>query len=401
MFIFGYLIALLISILFILIFRTSLNNKVWIVACIFTCFAILVIPRSGSNVDALKYFSVMDLIRHSGHPNLVQAWSLINQNSNTIVSSNVPGNTTLSFSATPIMGILVMIMSFFPNSFLLGLTTFCTFFFVLKMIQIATEKNHLSTQEFCFGFLIFASLFVFSAAIGGIRNDVVGTIFGWLCFRIAENKSKVTARDWFVMVILAIVLSLIHPFTLILFVLFTLTLLSYHTHWIRIIDGLMVLQTLYQGAVIQLLSLFGGIPFFGSIVYKSSQYLGNNATIHISSTANLIRDICRLIFLLILFVIVEQAKQHQINVRYREFIIMLFCLLIGSARDQLLFDRILLVLLPLMSPYFVVLPNTFMYQVKKNKGILTYIYIIVLSGYALFSLIDNLRAGFLYYHFAF
>lgn len=401
MFIIGYLLTISVCITLICVMQFKLNNKILICALLFGLFAFFIVPRPDSNVDALKYFQILNHLKTIPNQAIVEKWNYVNATQLPVSQNSV--SDTLSLNSTPVMGIIMMIVSMLPNSFLLALAAFCDYFFTFKMMGIILKRDHLSSYYFGYGFLVFSCLFVYSAAVGGIRNNLVGTIFGYFVLRyFAKNGSKFNWSDFMVVLIIALFLSLIHPFTLILLVLFVLTAVFSRLKIIRLFDVLVTGESLFQPILIKFFSLFSVIPFFASIVSKSGQYLGKNATIHISSSANLLRDIMRLIVLLALFIIIQEAGRQFIIKGYSEFLILLFCLLIGSVRDQLLFDRILLVLLPIMSTYFILLLEViaeFGLSKLTFKKFSIYSFFILMNCYALFCLVDNLRAGELYYQF--
>lgn len=401
MFAVGYLMTMLISLAIFLCLKVSLNVKILIVAILFMLFSFLIIPKLDSKVDALQYFSSLDAIRVARiNHGLIDAWRIINTDS-TSVSNSING--VMSFSATPVMAVVMLGMSYFPDIALLSVVCFFDFFFALKIIQLVVNKNRLSILYYCYGFIIFCSIFAYSIAVSGIRNNMVGTIFTYFAFRYLENGYPIISWPTILLLFIIIILSLIHPYTLLLglLLLIVITFKKYKVA-LRISDVLMLLQSFFQRTVISLIVPLSSISFFSSIILKSNQYLGKNATILISSTANLFRDIGRLLVFGLLLIITLWIKQRFISQGYIEFVVIFFCFACGAFFDQLLFERCMLVSLPIILPFITVLPAEFNFELNSSelitlKSVVTYTMMIILCLYAIFCLIDNLRAGTSYY----
>lgn len=408
MFALCYLLVMVISLIIFAFVKLKLNTKIMIAALLFTVFALVIIPYDNGAVDATKYYGFLNYIRHvRAIGGISAAWSAINSdaysNINFGSSSLLSAPDTLSFAATPVMGMVMLVMSYFPNEFLMAIVAFADYYLAMKMIQLVVERHHLPLRYFTIAYLIFCCLFVYSAAVSGIRNNFVGTAFAYAALRYADSNSRLLSFKTIKLLIITILLSLIHPFTLILFSLFMIAVIFYRTKWIRLFDGLMFLQSFFQGGFLALMMPLSAIPFFSSILYKSNQYLGSNATIHISSGANMVRDLARLFVLLLIFALVHRLSRKFINQRYTEFVLLLFCFIIGAFRDQLLFDRCLLVMLPIMLPFITLLPVVAnIYHLSHPKSTRAFILYLTIVGLGIFSVIcltDNLRAGSLYFHF--
>lgn len=408
MFAICYLLVMIISLVLFAFVDLSLNKKIIIAALLFMIFALIIIPVDTGAVDATKYFSFLDSIRHVRQESgVAMAWKMVNSNAITLNTSSIldPVADTLSFGATPVMGLIMFVMSYLPNEFLMALVAFADYFFAMKIIQVVVEKDHLSKWYFCYGYFTFCCLFVYSAAVSGIRNNFVGTVFAYAALKYTEKNKPIFSWTTIQFLVITVLLSLIHQFTLVLFILFCLVILFNRFKVVMWLIDLVVLvgQSIFQGPLLALLMPLSGIPFFTSILYKSNQYLGNSATIHISSTANFVRDIARLVILLLLFIVVRKYGQRVIDARYTEFVLLLFCFIIGSFRDQLMFDRCLLVMLPIMLPFITVLPaatyhSNWSAPVAVRTAILN-LSIIFLFLFSIVCLTDNLRAGSTYFYF--
>ena len=407
MFAICYLLVMVISLVIFAFIDLNLNKKILIAALLFAIFALIIIPKDNGTVDATKYFSFLENIRHARQEGgQIMAWQMVNNNTMTLnlKPSGMAVPDALSFGATPVMGLIMLIMSYFPNELLMALVTFADYFFAMKIIQIVVEKNKLSKWYFCCTYLIFCCLFAYSVAVGGIRNNFVGTAFAYAALRYLEKKKPFFSWATIELFAVTLLLSLIHQFTLILFALFFLVVVfNRYKIIMRILDIMMFGQSIFQDFFLSLIGPLGGIPFFASILFKSNQYLGNNATIHISSTANLVRDVARLVILLLIFLVVRKFSSDLIDLRYIEFIILLFCFIIGSFKDQLLFERCLLVMLPIMLPYITILLVAVRHYDLRNpesaRAVALNLSLIFLFLFAIICLSDNLRAGSTYYYF--
>lgn len=405
-----YLLVMLISLVIFSTINLKLNTKILIAALLFTIFALVIIPLDNGAVDATKYFAFLDYLRHIRKiGGTGAAWMAITSNAyssiNLGANSLAPVADTLSFAATPVMGLIMLIMSYFPNELLMAIVAFADYYLAMKIIQLVVEKNQLPERYFTIAYLIFCCLFVYSAAVSGIRNNFVGTAFAYAALRYTEQSSPLLSINTVKLITVTLLLSLIHQFTLILFLLFMIAIIFYRTKLIRFFDGGMFLQSFLQGGFLALLRPLAAIPFFSSILYKSTQYLGSGATIHISSTANLVRDLARLAILLLIFSLVHRIDRRFLNQRYTEFVLLLFCFIIGSFRDQLLFDRCLLVMLPIMLPFITLLPVTaniyHLHHPHSAYSFFLYLTVISLGIFSIICLADNLRAGSTYFYFLF
>ncbi len=407
MFAICYLLVMVISTVIFAFIKLKLNTKIIIAALLFTIFALIIIPLDNGAVDATKYFSFLDYIRYVKRiGGLGQAWLAINSNAlstNPITNNFNVTPDTLSFAATPVMGVIMLVMSYFPNEVLMALVAFFDYYLAMKIVQLVVEDYHLPIKYFIYAYLAFCSLFAYSVAVSGIRNYFVGTVFAYVALHYTKQRPHFCSLATIKLMVITLMLSLIHQFTMILFILFLLAIIFYRSKWIRFFDGLMFMQSFFQSGFLALLQPLEAIPFFSSILYKSNQYLGSNATIHISSTANLARDLAHLAVLLLIFILVYRTSQHFINQRYLEFVTLLFCFIIGSFHDQLLFERCVLVMLPIMLPLITLLPivvnHYHLYRPHSVYALTLYLTVIGFTIFSVVCLADNLRAGSTYFYF--
>lgn len=399
MFIIGYLIAMVTSFCIAYFLKVSLSFKTLILAMIMAIFAFFVVPDINSRIDALPYLFSLNNIRFILHnKGIAAAWHLI--------YAVKPTNTltqTMSFSGTPVMGLIMLVFSLLPNPFFLAAIAFMDYFFVLKSIQLIVSHNNLPHKIYAYSYLIFMALFVYTNAVGGVRNNFVGTVLGYTYLKYFTDNRPIKSLATINVLVITLILMMIHPFTLLLFILFCLALFlkKHWEYWVA--DGILILHSSFQQIIFTLLTPLSAIPFFGGILDKSNQYLGDNATLFISSFANWVRDFARLIIMIATMIVVYKVAKNKVNPKYTLFVMFLICFSIGAIKDQVLFERCLLVLLPIMIPYITLLPLQIKQSFENRSNYLTYkfVFIIFISSFAIFCLIDNLRAGELYYTFLF
>lgn len=400
MFIIGYLTITICSFAIAAFLKIRLQTKVWILALMMGIFGFFVVPDITSKIDALPYLYSLNYYRTVLEFKGVGAlWHLIEVGGN---SSVVTNTQLMTFQASPVMGLIMFICTFLSNPFFLGLIAFLDYFFVLKIIALVTTQNKLPDIYFAISYLIYMCLFVYTNAVGGIRNNLVGTFYAYFFLRYVVNKCPLWSYSTLWLCIVAIILSLIHPFTMLLFIISILAVIMHRTWEYRVIDVLLVFQRFFQKTIINLLVPLSTLPFFGNILSKSDQYLGDNITLFISSRANWIRDVSRLLIMIVILIIVWKSCSKYLDRKYLEFVIMLICFTFGSVHDQVLFERCLLVLLPIMSPFITILPRTIKDKMQlMHSNVLLVSLITLMSAYIAMIFIDNLRAGELYYTFLF
>lgn len=402
-----YLLVMAISLILLIFIRLNSNVKIFIIASLFAIFALLVVPKDNGTLDTTKYFHYLDSLRHIRTISGIQgAWQMVNVNKITLAynASLNPAPDVLSFGSVPVMGILMITMTYFPNEFLLSLVTFCDYFFAMKIIHLSVRRNQLPERFFTYTYVIFCCLFLFSSAVTGIRNNLVGTIFIYYALNYSQKQPPLWSIQTVVFLLITLALILVHPFTFILLILFIIAIFTYRNKKLSLIADLLILvQGYFRNVIFAILSPLAKFAIFSSILYKKEQYLGSGATIHISSVANYYRDVARLVIMLMILVVVLKLGNKYVSKSYTSFIILLMCFIFGSIQDQLVFDRSILVLLPAMLPFingFLVLLNELIENERntfKTKGmfLLTSFFL----TYILIIFIDNLRAGTLYYHF--
>lgn len=399
-----YLLVLILSLILFIFIRLNLNIKILITALLFLIFAAIIVPIDNGSLDVSKYFHFLDFIRYTREiSGIKEAWHTINTNAITNISPLLPPPDAISFGSVPIMGLIMMAMSFFPNEFLLMLVVFCDYFFAMKIIQIVVEKNNLLERFFIYSYLIFTCLFVYSAAASGIRSNTVGTIFIYLALKYANDQPKLWSPATAKLFFLSFLLILIHPFVAVFLVLLLIATIVRNSKKACVVaSGLMFIQSYFQNLIFGLLTPLAKIPFFSSILYKKDQYLGSGATIHISSLANYFRDVARFLIFLIIFIIVYRISKKYLPRIYFQFIILLFCFILGSLQDQLLADRCILILLPAMLPSITFFPIVIKKEIIDRRtsfrARVLYFLFIVFILYVQIIFVDNLRAGTHFYH---
>lgn len=400
MFVIGYLVITITSFAIAAFLNINLRTKVWLLALLMAIFGFFIVPDITSRIDALPYLYSLDNYREILNTKGIGAlWHAI------IVGDSLQSGKTqfMTFQSTPAMGILMFFCTFLPNPFFLSLIAFLDYFFALKIIALVTTHNHFSDFWFGIGYLAFMGLFVYTNAVGGVRNNLVGTVYAYFFLQYVIKDYSLWSYATIRLCIIATILSLIHPFTLLLFLLSMLVIILHRTWEYRIMDVLLFFQHLFQKMIISFLMPLSTIPFFGSILDKSDQYLGSNITLFISSRANWVRDFIRLLVMMIILIVVCHECHQYINSKYIEFVVMLMCFICGSVHDQVLFERCLLVLLPIMLPFITIF---FKIVIDRSQLILEHNFFfvslfLIVFFYIGIVYIDNLRAGELYYTFLF
>lgn len=399
MFIIGYLLAMVISFIIAFYVKINLNLKIVILALIMAAFAFFVVPDINSRIDALPYLYSLDNLRYITKTNgLLEAWRVV---SSADVTGGGGTSQVMAFGGAPLMGGLMILFSFLPNPVFLAVIAFADYFFVMKSIQLVVNRSKLDEQFFAYGYAIFMALLAFTNAVGGVRNNLVGTVFAYYCLRYFESQNRIWSFATLKMYVLIVVLSLIHPFTLLLGILFTLVIILKKRWQVGIVSILLVFQGPLQSIILLALRPLSFLPFVASILFKSNQYLGDTATMYISSRANWARDLARLVFVVALLVVLRKIMDQYVSHRYTCFVIFLILFAVGAIQDEVLFERCLLVLLPIIAPYLMLLLVSLKNVVTKQTNYLAgrYAFTMVFLLYATVCLVDNLRAGELYYSF--
>lgn len=406
MFILGYVILTIVSFAIAAFLKINLKFKIWILAILMGLFGYFIVPSVTSKIDALPYLYTLNAVRAKLYTKGVSAaWNMLAVGGGETIGkvSTSIGFRPMTFQATPVMGIVMFTCAFFPNPFFLFIVAFIDYFFALKIIELIVKKNNLSNLDFALTYLVFMCLFVYTNAVGGVRNNLVGTIYAYVYLHYIEKKPKIISCSTIWLILMASILSLIHPFTIILFVFSMFSLILNKVWQLRLVNVLLLFQRFFQQRLLTFIKPLSVIPFVGSILLKSDQYLGENITLFISSRANWIRDFARLFVMIAILILVRKKCRTMIGNTYIEFIIMLICYAVGSIQDQVIFERCLLVLLPMMLPILTCLPSlTFngLHQFT-STDMIKFLLLISLVVYISICFIDNLRAGELYYTFLF
>lgn len=403
MFIILYVLAVIVSFTIIAFLNINSRGKVWIVGILMGIFGFLLVPSISSQIDALPYLYSLNAIRSTLHiKGVAAAWNMLQIGHGTSNLPEVAGVFhPMTFQATPVMGILMFLFAFLPNPFFLGFIAFIDYFFALKIIELVVRRGHLSDLEFAVTYLIFMMLFVYTNAVGGVRNNLVGVVYGYAFLSYLDSKPQVISFATLRLLVMAILLALIHPFTMVIFTFSILDMILKRVWELRLTDILLLIQRTFQQSFFSLIKPFSAIPFVGSILTKSNQYVGDNITLFISSRANWIRDFARLFALLLILFLVCKYSHHIVDHKFTEFMIMLMCFTIGSIHDQVVFERCLLVMLPLMLPYIAYVPSLIWNGLSSlsNIDFVKVMMLLTLMIYVMTCFIDNLRAGELYYTF--
>lgn len=387
-----YILNVFISCIIILTKKINLKNKAILVGVVFGLLGLIMTPRSGNFSDAVRFFNELDAFRReitlSGFSNTF--YNMVHGNSSTAELSNV----TLQYSSTPFMGLIMMIMSYLGNGWLLFITAFIDMasaaFLVMSSSEKYLEKN-IGTNNSLYTWLIFTCLFNFNATIGGIRNGIVVFIFA-LSYWVIINKSSSNGISLIKLTLLAIVLLLIHPFALFIYLLAVLSIFFYRNKLIMFIAEIALLcQHFYQGLLLNNLGGLGNSAITSSITFKSTQYFGSSAYIVAPSNFSYMRDF---IYLFIYVLCVILARHYSMGTttfkKYNAFTNLSIAISIGACMDQIFFSRCIMLLGVVIIPY---LPRL-MYVFKQIKG-KAFLGLIkfILPCILFLILMDNVRAG--------
>lgn len=392
MFAFFYLILMFIAILILGFSKEKNKIKIWIIAILFGFLAMMMVPRIGSNLDIGRYYSDLNTIRfYRKGTNLLSAFSFVNNYNNFFSVSNGYYSVTqdISYGSVPVMGFLMVLFSFLANNWLAFFVGFSDIFFSISLLNYVSTQ-YKSRKGLVIGSILFFTIFIFIAAVTGVRTNLVLSIFIYTYYVYISKKKQVW--DIVIISLISLLIIFIHPIIL-LMVSFAILAHFFKGKSALFINLIMLLENLFQSSVFFLISKFSFIPFFSAISYKATQYSGGTATILAGSNMQILRSILRLAFFVIILLISKYSvKDSIIPNEYKRFVNILVFFTIGSFGNQILFERLVDSLLWAVLPNFV---EVAIWNFKNKKTLkLSIICLIVL--FSTCSLIDNLRSGVTY-----
>lgn len=391
-----YVVAFLVTLIIFSTTRLESKKKIVVVGIIFGLFALMMTPRDGSTLDIVRYYNDLNTIR------MFRANSSI---SNTISyissmgSSNIAGMENGStYGSVPVMVGVMLLCSYFSNHWLLFITGFMDVFCVMLLInKVANQHN--DRKPLLVGSALFLSLFIFIAAISGIRTNIVGTIFSVTYYYLLDDLNWRKTR---IFLIISVAITLIHPFALALVCIALLVRIFQKNKYSTLIIGALMLGfSTFQVYLLSIVSKLSFIPFFASISYKSTQYIGDTATIVAGSKAQIFRSLVRLAVFVGIFIVSKYAvRESKIPKSYQRMVGIFICFTVGAITSQVIFSRSVTILLLLMVPYLAEIPY---WNVRENHvyKLGTALFLVFIFGFALVSLADNLRAGVTYCYMSF
>lgn len=403
-----YISATCFSILLLLESRLNFIIKSLLVALIFGLVALMMTPKAGVFTDTVRFFDELNNIRLN-----IRLSSFTNALKQLLSSSSISANDSIeSYSSIPVMGIIMMIMSNFGNGWLLFLVAFVDIFCALWIIHKFSQRYlREGASEFSFSkyemyaWVSFLCLFNFNAAIGGIRNNLVGFVYILVLIELFANTGK-TVKILILQTITAIILVLIHPFALVLYIISLLAILCYKNRLLMFAcEIVLLLQRFYQSLVIGNLQIFGGSSVVQNMMFKNSQYFGANSYIGAASQFSVVRDGLRFLLFIMIIICVRMISTNNSDImnRYNGFINLYIAYSLGATYDATLFNRCISLMLIAVIPYLV----QFFYflcskeQIKFKHPILMYGFTGLLSIFLVLSLVDNVRAGTRFYDMTF
>lgn len=381
MIIISYLLCITITMI-LLSFSTSKNIKVSIIVCglLFGVMSFFMIPRGMYYVDTVGYFSNLDQIRSILQlGGLDSAWQFIKYST--------------PYGAVPIMGLILLFCSLFPtNGTLLSITAFVDILFALLFFKDVVIDMKLSKKAFLISAAAFFCIFNFNAAIGGIRNDLVIIVGVFIIWKKINNQlSNIVAYT------LLFLLSLIHPFTIILIMMLIIVdIFTDNSIIMKIFYIVFLSQKILQSVFIKLLTPFSNLLYVQSILSKSTQYLGDNASLTLSDMTfgrSLLKFIF-IIFILVMFYILCKKRFPQ---KYNQIVLLFICFAVGAFSDKVLFGRIIKSIIILAIPYIGVLATTKFSKNSKGKKSIILLIMSITFIFCSLSLTDNVRALNKYY----
>lgn len=366
-----YLAAIAFTVILILAFgRKRQVAALCMGAVLFGIVGFMMTPNPAEYVDTVRFFNTLDEARSFAITSYDDAW-------NYLMVDN-------GYNATPVIGIILFLITLQQeNGWLTFIAAFVDvgagFYLVYQQTNKGKNKNAL-----IIGILCFLCLFNFNAGVSGVRNYMAG--FAAIC--VAYTFSR---RFSALSLLLYIPLILIHPFAMIIPVLYLLSV-TYRRH--KLLYTLLCIPLLcqhyIQDLIFSIFKHFSNIPFFSSLLFKSTQYFGDEAYIIIDSSFSRMRSIF-LLFLYLSLLIMAMHLRHNINVQYIGFTVMFACFAIGAFQDEQLFSRCVSMLMIAILPFICELIKEALSQSWARMGP-TFPFVIVLVCSTII-LVDNLRAG--------
>lgn len=213
-------------------------------------------PRDGSTLDIVRYYNDLNTIRmfraNSSISNIISYISSMG-------SSNIAGMENGStYGSVPVMVGVMLLCSYFSNHWLLFITGFMDVFCVMLLInKVANQHN--DRKPLLVGSALFLSLFIFIAAISGIRTNIVGTIFSVTYYYLLDDLNWRKTR---IFLIISVAITLIHPFALVLVCIALLVMIFQKNKYSTLIIGALMLGfSTFQVYLLSIISKLSFIPF--------------------------------------------------------------------------------------------------------------------------------------------
>lgn len=376
MFAYIYILLLLFSLIFALYGKND-KKQIIIISIFFAILAGTMVPKPGIYIDTVRIFSTLDTTRLAlRNYGLNDAYEYL--------------FNYLGYNSTPVMGILILIVAVFNyNGLLLAIAAFVDVYCGYNLVldgKNGEENRNVATMSIFF----FFSVFIFSAAVPGVRTNIVCSLLVLLCHKRINND-----LTWIPFLFVAFLLVLIHPFTLVILLLFFVPYYFGKEKLIMLLFYLILLfQSKFQNFIFATIYKLTNIPFFSSLYFKSNQYFGVNAYIDISS-ASLVRYVLRMIVFSLIFLTVLSLRKFRLN-KFDKIFAGTFFFSIGALNDTVLFTRCIDLMFFLVLPYLNILLVELFNGKRIRSKISRTILIFVIIIFSIFSLIDNVRAGVKY-----
>ncbi|WP_413537679.1 EpsG family protein [Enterococcus malodoratus] len=351
-------------------------------ALAFGIVALFMTPNEGVFIDSIRFFGELDQLRSVRYfSGIIDSWRYCLDK--------------INYSGVPIAGLYILMISLIKsNAFLLGITAFIQIIFAFIWIKKIADDSENFNRSIFWGLFFFLAWFNFMASVSGVRNMTAFIIFGYLTY-ISFQEDKFRIINW----IMSFSLCFFHSSILIFFVIRVFCYIIWSKKLNYIFNLVLFLNRFIQQSVLVFLSYFSNFPFIDQILFKSEQYLGANAYIGATSDFSQIRNLVKLLTVVILFMLYRKYSNRKFSIKYDNFFISTVCFSIGSFFDYILFGRTVNLIVFLTIPYFMTIFCQKKYTINSDwKKIIFFCAFLFIFGVTVFITVDNARAALRFVH---
>lgn len=368
-----YIFNLFITLLFVGTFkRKYIRCILTFSALLFGIIGLVMIPRNGTYIDTVRFFEELNGIRDQSNISLSSGWNYL--------------MGSLGYDSVPVAGVLLWLVSLQSEN---GLLTFivATLDILAGYYLVARSlRNESSKLIFCLCVAFFLFMFNFNASVSGVRNVLACSLAMCITYKISvEKKIRITYLFLYLLFIL------IHPFAIIVPLLYFFSRILCKNHILYyIFCVVLILQHYLQQFIFKLIATWSDIPFFSSVLFKSTQYFGQDAYIEESTSFSRFRTILIAIFLMFIIANYLLRKKTIFCETYFAYILSFAFFTIGAFSDEILFSRcvsvLLFAILPLIPNIIRDVSDEIKLRIVKPKSVIIFLVPII-------CLFDNLRSG--------